>query len=116
VRRYPKVERLLDYGPLLLAHVGQTYTTPECLHFALRTFGNLLRTARLNLSIPTISRFARVATLLFCVALFNSFSSAAVPSQPSSRQPVASIPSALNRYATVGLLPVLPSVNVSVLV
>jgi len=74
--------RSLRFEPLLLAHVGQTYTTPECLHFALRTFGNLLRTARLNLSTPTISRFARVATLLFCVALFNSFSSAApVPSQ-----------------------------------
>ena len=74
--------RSLRFEPLLLAHVGQTYTTPECLHFALHTFGNLLRTARLNLSTPTISRFARVATLLFCVALFNSFSSAApVPSQ-----------------------------------
>jgi hypothetical protein len=74
--------RSFRFEPLLLAHVGQTYTTPECLHFALRTFGNLLGTARLNLSTPTISLFAQVATLLFCVALFNSFSSAApVPSQ-----------------------------------
>jgi len=74
--------RSLRFEPLLLAHVGQTYTTPECLHFALHTFGNLLRTARLKLSTPTISRFARVAGLLFCVALFNSFSSATpVPSQ-----------------------------------
>jgi hypothetical protein len=69
--------RSLRFEPLLLIHVGQTYTTRECLCFALRTFGNLLRTARLNPSIPTISRFARAAALLFCVALFNSFSSAA---------------------------------------
>jgi hypothetical protein len=74
--------RSLRFEPLLLIHVGQTYTTLQCLHFAWRTFGNLLRTARLNLSTPTVSRFARVATLLFCVALSNSFSSAApVPSQ-----------------------------------
>ena len=80
--------RSLRFEPLLLAHVGQTYTTPECLHFALHTFGNLLRTARLKLSTPTISRFARVATLLFCVALqlvqFRSTRTIAA----SSRQPV----------------------------
>lgn len=56
--------RSLRVEPLLLAHAGQTYTTPECLHFALCTFGTLLRTVRLNLSTPMICCFARVATLL----------------------------------------------------
>lgn len=55
--------RSLRVEPLLLAHAGQTYTTPECLHFAC-TFGTLLRTVRLNLSTPMICCFARVATLL----------------------------------------------------
>jgi len=43
---------------------------------------NLVPTAGRNLSTPMISRFARVATLLFCFAHLNSFSSvAAGPSQ-----------------------------------
>ena len=69
--------RSLHFEPFRLARVSQTYTTTECLHFALSIFGTLLRTARLNLSTPMISRFAGVATLLFCVAFFNSFSAAA---------------------------------------
>ena len=69
--------RSLRLESLLPAHVGQPYRTPECLHFRLCTFGTLLRTARLNLSTPVIRYFARVATLLFCVAFVSSFSSAA---------------------------------------
>src|SRR5215471_3841318 len=69
--------RSLRFEPFRLARVGQTYTIPERLHFALCTLGTLLRTALLNLSTPMICRFARVATIFFCVAFFNSFSSAA---------------------------------------
>ena len=35
--------RPLQFEPFRLARVGQTYTTPKCLHFALRTFGTPLR-------------------------------------------------------------------------
>jgi hypothetical protein len=74
--------RSLDFSPFRVVRIGQNYTTPECLHSALCTFGTLLGTARLNLSTPMICGFARVVTLLCCVAFFNSFSSAApVPSQ-----------------------------------
>jgi Carboxypeptidase regulatory-like domain len=69
--------RSLRVDPLVREHVGQTYTTRECLHFALRTFSTPLRTARLSLSTPMICYFARVATLLFCVAFVNSSSSTA---------------------------------------
>jgi len=62
---------------LLVFPVAQPGGSFRSLHFALRTFDTLLRTAHLNLSTLMFCRFARVATLLFCVAFFNSFSSAA---------------------------------------
>ena len=74
--------RPLRAEPLLPAHVGQTYRTPERLRFALCTFGILLRAARLNLSTPLIRCFARVALILFCVAFVSSFSSAAPVRSP----------------------------------
>lgn len=69
--------------------------TPECLQFALCTFGTLLGTARLNRSTRRISHFARLASLLFCVAFLNSFSFAApVKSQHAQDEPESTEPSA----------------------
>jgi hypothetical protein len=82
---------------LLLARVGQTYTTSEWLRCASRALLNLLRTSRRNLSTPVIYRSVIVAALFSCVTLINSFSFvAAAPSQYFNDDPSgqASVPTA----------------------
>jgi hypothetical protein len=78
----------LRFEPWLLARVGETYTTPEWVHRALHALGNLLRTTRLNLSTPVISRAVAVAALFFGVTLANSLCvEAATPLLPHDDPP-----------------------------
>jgi hypothetical protein len=90
----------------LLARVGETYATPEWVHHALHTLGNLRRTTRLNLSTPVITRAVAVAALFFRMTLVNSLSVEAATPQlphddPLSQTNVPAAPPQQKNYGTV---------------